>query len=226
MRPSVPVLCLCLAPLPALAQPRPPAHPAPTMKARRALNTEPRVTVDFKAVPLKKALARLFPPTQSQYVIEADVPDVPVTLAAKDMPARLAIHRVIQQAAAREPRLSYSWEADLYRIYLRPLSQARRIDPDPVLSPQDMSTPVTLDLRDLPLRAALIQVARLARVQIDVAPDVPDVPVTMSIRDVPVQTSLRLLLRQASVPLGHNRSALVAVKVGDVYHVRINPAVP
>jgi hypothetical protein len=55
--------------------------------------------------------------------------------------------------------------------------------------------PITLSLRDLPLRTALEALFNGTGLQHAVEPAVPNYPITLDIRDVPFSTALRTLLR-------------------------------
>src|SRR5579872_1783604 len=57
--------------------------------------------------------------------------------------------------------------------------------------------PITLSLRDVPLRTALETLFNGSGLQHAVEPAVPNYPITLDIRDVPFSTALRTLLRLA-----------------------------
>src|SRR6266581_216347 len=78
-------------------------------------------------------------------------------------------------------------------------------------APVPGTTPVTLSLRDTPLRTALQMLFEGSGLQHAVEPAVPNYPVTLDIRDVPFSTALRTLLRLAP--------QVVYRKEGDIYIV-------
>src|SRR5439155_26929438 len=59
------------------------------------------------------------------------------------------------------------------------------------------AAPITLSLRDTPLRTALETLFTGTGLQHAVEPAVPNYPITLDIRDVPFSTALRTLLRLA-----------------------------
>ena len=73
--------------------------------------------------------------------------------------------------------------------------------------------PVTLDLRDAPVRQALEQLFNTARAQYTLDPGIQGF-VTLNIRDQPFDSALRLLLRSANPPLTYTRE-------GGVFIVRL-----
>src|SRR5262249_869970 len=59
------------------------------------------------------------------------------------------------------------------------------------------NAPVTVSLRDVPLRTALETLFNGTGLQHAVEPTVPNYPITLDVRDVPFSTALRTLLRLA-----------------------------
>src|SRR5947209_11190855 len=76
--------------------------------------------------------------------------------------------------------------------------------------------PVTLSLRDVPLRTALQTLFEGSGLQHAVEPAVPNYPITLDVRDVPFSTALRTLLRLAP--------GVTYRKEGDIYIVGMRPA--
>lgn len=68
-------------------------------------------------------------------------------------------------------------------------------DPRPAARPE---VRVSLQARDLPLRAALKQLAAGTREVLQVDRDVPDLPVRLQLRDIPLEQAVRLVTRQVS----------------------------
>jgi hypothetical protein len=83
---------------------------------------------------------------------------------------------------------------------------------------QAPAAPVTLNLRDTPLRTALQMLFEGSGLQYAVQLEVPNAPVTLQIRDIPFQTALRTLLRL--VP------GITYRKEGDVYVIGLRPVTP
>ncbi|HTE20395.1 MAG TPA: secretin and TonB N-terminal domain-containing protein, partial [Armatimonadota bacterium] len=78
-----------------------------------------RVTLSFKDVPLREALQRLFEGTGLQYVVEPDVPDVPVTVRLRDVALQSALRLIIGNAAVQAPGVTMAKEADIYSVRVR-----------------------------------------------------------------------------------------------------------
>lgn len=84
----------------------------------------------------------------------------------------------------------------------------------------DADRRVTINLRDLPLRAAIDQLFAGTGLQYAVDANVLNVPVNLTIRDVGLQAALRLLIRQAATA----QPGLTFSKDGDIYQIRIHAA--
>lgn len=84
-------------------------------------------------------------------------------------------------------------------------------------APRGADQKVTLNLRDVPLRAAIQMLFEGTGLDYAIDSAVPNVPITMTIRDVPFQSALRSLVRVASslVP------GLTFVHDGNLYLIRI-----
>jgi len=84
-------------------------------------------------------------------------------------------------------------------------------------APRGADQKVTLNLRDVPLRAAIQMLFEGSGLDYAIDPAVPNVPITMTIRDVPLQSALRSLVRVASslVP------GLTFVHDGNLYVIRV-----
>jgi hypothetical protein len=81
----------------------------------------------------------------------------------------------------------------------------------------DPDKKVTVNLKDIPLRAAIDALFAGTGYQYSVNPDVQNIPVNLNIRDVGLQAALRLLLRQAAVA----QPGLTFSKDGDIFVVKI-----
>src|SRR5215217_6577368 len=67
-------------------------------------------------------------------------------------------------------------------------------------APERALPPITLDLRDAPVRQALEQLFNNAKVDFSIANEVQGF-VTLKITDQPFENALRLILRSSSIPL-------------------------
>jgi hypothetical protein len=92
----------------------------------------------------------------------------------------------------------------------------------PVFAQQATERQVTVNLRDLPLRAAIDALFAGTGYQYSVNPDVQNVPVNLNVRDLGLQPALRLLLRQAAVA----QPGLTVSKEGDLFVVKVRREAP
>jgi hypothetical protein len=83
---------------------------------------------------------------------------------------------------------------------------------------QDTPPPVTIDLRDAPIRSALEQIFNSANLQYTIDPQVSGF-VTLKIRDQPFENALKLIMRTATIPLTYT-------KENNVYIVKPRPLTP
>ncbi|MGC4045149.1 MAG: hypothetical protein QM758_15265 [Armatimonas sp.] len=83
---------------------------------------------------------------------------------------------------------------------------------------QDAPPPVTIDLRDAPIRSALEQIFNSANLQYTIDPQVSGF-VTLKIRDQPFENALKLIMRTATIPLTYT-------KENNVYIVKPRPMTP
>jgi hypothetical protein len=81
----------------------------------------------------------------------------------------------------------------------------------------DADKKVTVNLKDIPLRAAIDALFAGTGLQYSVNPDVQNVPVNLNIRDVGLQAALRLLVRQAATA----QPGLTFSKDGDIFVVKV-----
>ena len=83
---------------------------------------------------------------------------------------------------------------------------------------QDAPAPVTIDLKDAPIRSALEQIFNAANVQYQMDNQVQGF-VTLKIRDQPFENALKLIMRSATIPLAYT-------KENGVYIVKPRPVTP
>jgi len=91
----------------------------------------------------------------------------------------------------------------------------------------DADKKVTVNLKDIPLRAAIDALFAGTGYQYSVNPDVQNVPVNLNIRDIGLQPALRLLIRQAATA----QPGLTFSKDGEIFVIKIrrenpNPVLP
>jgi hypothetical protein len=107
------------ASLPAFARaegddwPAPPVQPKP--KDPRTLR---KVTVSFKEMPLRKALAILFKDSKLKVDVYSNVRDVPITLSIRDVPFDTIVRLIVRQAdVAISGGVEYRYRSGTYRIF-------------------------------------------------------------------------------------------------------------
>ena len=98
------ILSLGLAAVPARAQ---------------APDTDKKVTVNLKDIPLRAAIDALFAGTGQQYTINPDVANVPVNLNIKDIGLKASLRLLLRQAAIAQPGLTFNDEAGVIVVKVR-----------------------------------------------------------------------------------------------------------
>ncbi|HEU4754284.1 MAG TPA: hypothetical protein VFU47_14335, partial [Armatimonadota bacterium] len=98
-----------------------PAANAPTALALPANGggIDRRVTLDYRNIPLRDALALLFRDSGMDYTIAAEVQDVPISLNIKEVSFPAALRLIIRQAQAQIPGLTLNRRGNLYTVRLR-----------------------------------------------------------------------------------------------------------
>jgi type II secretory pathway component GspD/PulD (secretin) len=177
-------LLLGLAPLAASAAPDAPAALS---------DSAPEVTLHLLNVPLHTALHDLFQGQGMKYVIEPDMPNVPISLEVQNAPFPGVLRMILSQAGAVYRIESSPTSGTIYRIG----SRSPAASPAPEAPAQPPGGRVSLDLRDLPLRQAVDKLFQGTGQQFAVEPAVPNYPITVRFHDVPFEAALRTLLRLA-----------------------------
>jgi hypothetical protein len=190
------------------------SRPGPA--AGRAVGmAEPRFDLQLRDVPLRVALDQVFRGTGRQLAVEAQVPDVPITLNMRAVDFTTALGTLTRLAGA-----VYRKEGDgagVYVVSLRepetptpgfagtvPPSQRAPVQrPGPNRAVPDVAAPaekpLSLDLRQLPFRKAVEQLFQLSGREYALSPDTPNALISLRLRDVDFATALETLLRLAGV---------------------------
>ena len=100
-------------------------------------------------------------------------------------------------------------------LLLLPLQRASAQETPSAPPPAEIQ--VSVDLRDAPVRLALEQLFREAKVDFVIAPDVLG-SVTMNLKDLPLEQVLKIICRSNTVPLTYT-------KEGKIYEVKVRKAV-
>jgi len=169
-----------------------------------------KVTLNLKDVPLRSAIEQVLAGSGLQYAVHPDVPDAPVNLNVKDLPAPNALSLLIRLMSLKVPGLTLGREGDVRVI---------RIGTD---APAGEERKVTLTLKDFPLRKALGLIFQGSGRQYLVEPNVPDVPLSLSLKDLPFTNALSLALRVASAQI----PGLTRSMDGNIHIIRIRPGSP
>src|SRR5688572_9887146 len=75
-------------------------------RAGHAQETDRKVTVNLKDVPLRNAVDALFQGTGLQYSIDPNIPNVPVNLTIRDVGLQAALRILVRQASVAVPGLT------------------------------------------------------------------------------------------------------------------------
>src|SRR3569623_1561177 len=85
----------------------------------QAPNTDKKVTLNLKDVPLRSAIDALFQGTGLQYSVDPNVLNVPVTLNIRDIGLQAALRLLVRQAATAQPGLTFSKDGDIFVVKIR-----------------------------------------------------------------------------------------------------------
>src|SRR3569833_2826207 len=85
----------------------------------QAGNTDRKVTLNLKDVPLRSAIDALFQGTGLQYSVDPNDLNVPVTLNIRDIGLQSVLRLLVRQAATAQPGLTFSKDGDIFVIKLR-----------------------------------------------------------------------------------------------------------
>lgn len=100
-----------------------------------AADPGPAVTLEFREVPLRDAVNRLFAGSKFQFRIDADVPDVPVNLVLRDVQLDSVVRLIVRQASATKPGIQYSRVGNVYAFRYRPPGAPNALPQMPILTP-------------------------------------------------------------------------------------------
>ena len=189
-----------------------PANSAPQERAKE------RVSFNFTGTPLPLALELLFQGSKARHSIDDNVPRVPITLKASDLPLETALRLVLWMGHAQIPGLTYEFDGQTYRIGIREpgepfLRQSMVAKPD--------ATEISLDVKNTPLRQVLALIFKNAETSYAVAGDVRDVPVTIKVQDLAVDRTVRIVARLANAQIG----GLRVIREGPIYVFVLLPRV-
>jgi len=98
---------------------------APVAVRAQTPDTDKKVTLNLKDIPLRAGIEALFAGTGYQYSVNPDVANVPVNLNIRDVGLQAALRLLMRQAAIAQPGLTFSKEGDIFVV------KVRRENPNP-----------------------------------------------------------------------------------------------
>lgn len=180
--------------------------------AKPAVSSRVRVTIDYKNVPVRDAIDRLFHMGKAHYVL-SDAVQGDVTVKAASVPFEEALRRLLK---ACHPPLTYTIEKGTYHIRPRPgavAPAAEAVKPIPTpaptptpAAPSPETTRVTVDYHDAPIRDVLDRLFRQMHLNYSIDSEVTGT-VTLKVTDMSFDDALRLILRSNSLPLTYSKDS-------------------
>jgi type II secretory pathway component HofQ len=158
--------------------------------------TQPNVTVEVKEASLRDTLENVFRATKVDFSIDPNVRGS-VSLSVKDLPLDDALKMI--RRASTVP-FTYTKEKGVY--FVKPGAASTAGAATPTVKPVALPN-VTLDLQDAPIRGALEQIFRSAKVDFGIDPTVQGY-VNLIVTDIPFENALRLVLRSSTTPLTYS----------------------
>lgn len=164
--------------------------------AQEIAGTQPppqkRLTFTLRDVPLRKAVAQWTGITGAQVSIADDVPDVPITLNVRDVPADSALRIIVRMAQDQYAGIGIvrdgnRWMLRVLPVEQQPLANVAPEPPDPRLQQR-----ITLNLQNETLARALERVMGRQPVTLEQTAELPSVRLTMKLENV---TTFEALLR-------------------------------
>lgn len=105
-----------------------------------------RLNLDLKNTPFHKALAQVVAPGGLRVKLEADVPNLPVSLTLKSVDANTAFRLLVRQAKKQTPDLQCEPTDDGYRLFLGQATPNVAASPYPLIPQPKPLAPTTPDL--------------------------------------------------------------------------------
>ena len=92
---------------------------APQPARADVTDTDRKVTINLKDIPLRSAIDALFAGSGLQYSVDPNVSNVPVTLNIRDIGLQAALRLIVRQAGVAQPGLTFSKDGDIYVVKIR-----------------------------------------------------------------------------------------------------------
>jgi hypothetical protein len=178
-----------------------------------------KLSINFRDVTLREALAQAFEGSHLQYVVEPNVPDVPINLNVRDVSLGALVRLLVRQAALAAPGITNARDGNITVVLMR-----SRFAPPAIASlPRDAAQKrVTVAFRDVPLREAVEGLFRGTGAQYRLEESVPNLRMSLLLRDVPLAQAFRLFLLQAA----SLEPGITSVRSGEVVVLRVTPPRP
>lgn len=155
------------------------------------------VSVELKDKPLRDAVEQVFSGSGLVKKVEANVPNVAVSLSIKDVPLDTAARLVLHVAGVSVPQLQLSRAGEGY-VY----QVGEGLNPDPTLRPEKdprLDPRVSVSLPQATLREALAATLGKAGVPYLVLPNVPNFNLRLVTQELTLRETLAKLMEQAHV---------------------------
>jgi len=184
-----------------------------------------RVTIEARDTPLRGALRLLQSQAGFSYSIESTVPNVPVSLSLRNVPADDVLHVLVRQAASSIPGLRVTRRDGSYVISVhqdRVGAEKIPVGPEPLGSPAlttAFTRKVSVGFHEEGLRQVLARIFSLVGAPYTVEPNVPNVPITVN---VSAGTVWNLLMQVLEVAGG--QAPLEFGQFGEIYVIGLRPA--
>jgi hypothetical protein len=155
-----------------------------------------RVSLELAGTPLRAALGQLRAAGAPAVAIDADVPDVPVTLNVTQVPWTAALRAIIRAASGTGRTLEFQQTGESYRISVR-TAPATAVE---VIVPTERPLFLnrgSIHFKNAPLRQVLRRITAETRVRSQVEPQVEDVAVTVQLYARPASELVAATLESA-----------------------------
>ncbi len=178
-----------------------PADPVSQATPAKPVIPPPNITIELRDTPIRAALEQALRMAKVDFGIDPTVQGV-VNLKAVELPLENVLKLILRSATT-----PFTYTVDAFGVY-RIQPGALPGDPAPQPMPQEEKQPValpniTLDFKDTPVREALEQIFRSAKVDYGIDPTVQGY-VNLKVTDVPFENALKLILRSANTPLTYS----------------------
>jgi hypothetical protein len=105
-------------------------------RAQTPETADKKITLTLKDAPLRTVIDQIFAGSGIQYAIDANVPDVPVTLSIRDVSLQSALRTVVRLAAGQVPNLTATRDGDIYLVRIKPPMAALTVPTDAEAPPE------------------------------------------------------------------------------------------